>query len=160
MANRNQQYLREQLIRHIEGGEAFKPIKDLLENISYEKLGVVPDGLPYSLWQMFYHIRFAQYDILEFSRSSHYEAIQWPDDYWPESAAPGSHADWDELVKLYYEERREFIELIENPSNDLFEPFPHGNGQTLFREALLIIEHTAYHTGELLVIMRSLGIYN
>jgi hypothetical protein len=39
----------------------------------------------------------------------------------------------------------------------LVTPFPWGDGQTLLREALLIADHAAYHTGELIVVRRLLG---
>ncbi len=42
---------------------------------------------------------------------------------------------------------------------DLTAPLPHGNGQTLLRELLLVLDHTAYHLGELVVVRRALGIW-
>jgi len=54
------------LIKHILGGNAFKKIEDILEEIPFDKIGEIPAGLPYSFWQVFEHIRIAQKDILEF----------------------------------------------------------------------------------------------
>lgn len=39
---------------------------------------------------------------------------------------------------------------------DLYTPFPHGDGQTLLREALQIADHNAYHVAEIVVIRRLL----
>jgi hypothetical protein len=36
-------------------------------------------------------------------------------------------------------------------------PFLWGTGQNLLREALLIADHTAYHTGEHIILRRLLG---
>jgi uncharacterized damage-inducible protein DinB len=47
--------------------------------------------------------------------------------------------------------------LVEDESADLFEPFAHGSGQTLLREALLVADHNAYHLGQLVVLRRLLG---
>ncbi|MEQ9442913.1 MAG: DinB family protein [Cyclobacteriaceae bacterium] len=152
--------LRQQLIKHLEGGEAFTPIDEIIRNISFEKLGIVPDNLPYSFWQQFYHLRFAQYDILDFCRNPNYTTMKWPDDYWPDEPAPKSEQAWDDTVKAYFSERDEMAGLISDPKNNLFEPLPHGSGQTLLREALLVIEHTAYHTGQMLIILRLLGLYS
>lgn len=159
MTDRSQKYLRKQLVKHLEGGEAFTPIDVLLKKIPLELAGKIPEGLPYSLWQQLYHIRFAQHDILEFSTNPDYQHRNWPDDYWPDKPAPASQNDWDDMIATYYEERMGFLRLVEDNETDLFKPFPHGDGQTLLREAMLIIEHTAYHTGEMLVIMRMLGIH-
>jgi hypothetical protein len=54
-------------------------------------------------------------------------------------------------------DRKAFGELLHSAGDDLHTPFKHGDGQTLFREALLIIDHTAYHTGEIIVLRRLLG---
>ena len=40
---------------------------------------------------------------------------------------------------------------------DLFAPIPHGDGQTVLREALLVADHNAYHLGQLVVVRRLLG---
>jgi hypothetical protein len=44
--------------------------------------------------------------------------------------------------------------LVENPSTDLHAKIPHGDGQTILREALLIADHNAYHLGALAVMAR------
>ena len=37
--------------------------------------------------------------------------------------------------------------LVAAESTDLYAPIPHGDGQTILREALLIADHNAYHIG-------------
>ncbi|MEX0928436.1 MAG: DinB family protein [Balneolales bacterium] len=148
--------LREQLVAHIHGGEAFTPVDAIMDKVTAEKAGVVPGKLPYSFYQQFYHLRFTQYDILEFTRNSGYISPPWPKGYWPEQPAPENKKKWREIKEAYVKERREFCEIL-NSTHDLFQPIPHGNGQTLLREALLVIEHTAYHTGQLHIILRLLG---
>lgn len=152
-------YLRQQIAKHLEGGEAFNPIDSLLEQIPFEKVGIIPEGLPYSIWQQLYHIRYTQLDIIEFSTNPNYEMPKWPDDYWPSNAFPASLKEWEEIKQNYKNERQSFISLLKDESIDLLKPFSHGEGQTLFREAMLVIEHSAYHTGQLLILMRLLNIY-
>ena len=48
-------------------------------------------------------------------------------------------------------------ETIANPKTDLFAPIPHGSGQTILREALLLADHNAYHLGQLVLVRRLLG---
>ena len=47
--------------------------------------------------------------------------------------------------------------LVANPKTDLYAKFPHGTGQNLLREALLIADHNAYHIGQLLLLRRLVG---
>jgi hypothetical protein len=46
--------------------------------------------------------------------------------------------------------------LVSNPKKDLFAKIPHGDGQTLLREALLVADHNAYHLGQLVMVRRIL----
>jgi hypothetical protein len=46
---------------------------------------------------------------------------------------------------------------VADESTDLHARIPHGNGQTILREALLIADHNAYHLGELVLVPRLLG---
>lgn len=159
MENVEDKALREQLVRHIKGGEAFTPLEALLKEIPYEQLGMRPQGLPYSFFELFYHIRLAQHDILEFSRSPDYGSPPWPEGYWPKEQAPQNPAAWEELKRAYFDERRQLCDMLLDTENNLFTPIAHGSGQTLLREALLVIEHTAYHSGQLLAVLRLLGLH-
>jgi hypothetical protein len=38
-------------------------------------------------------------------------------------------------------------DLVTDPTTDLFSPIPHGTGQTILRDALLVADHNAYHLG-------------
>lgn len=151
--------LRERLVNHIRGGEAFMPVEEVLKKIDFNSLSKKPAELPYSFYQQFYHLRYAQYDIIEFCKDPNYKASNWPDDYWTDKSAPDNEKEWQDLVAQYFAEREEFCQYLNDKNNDLFKPIPHGSGQTLLREALLIIEHTAYHTGQLVIILRLLNLH-
>jgi hypothetical protein len=142
------------LIKHILGGNAFKKIEDILEEMPFEKIGLIPTGLPYSFWQVFDHIKIAQKDILEFSINPDYKAIKWPDDYWPRHPAPESEELWEKTKEDFFNDRVKLTSLLESRADQLLEPFTHGDGQNLFREALLVLEHNAYHIGQLMIIAR------
>jgi len=47
--------------------------------------------------------------------------------------------------------------VVAADSTHLYAPIPHGDGQTILREALLIADHNAYHIGELVLVRRLLG---
>jgi hypothetical protein len=48
-------------------------------------------------------------------------------------------------------------DLVANEATDLFAPLPHGEGQTILREALLVADHNAYHLGQFVIVRRALG---
>jgi uncharacterized damage-inducible protein DinB len=119
--------------------------------------GRVPAGLPYSPWQLVEHLRLAQHDILDFCRNPDYEELTWPDDYWPSAAEPPSARAWDESIAAFRRDRDTLRALALDPAADLFAPIPHGSGQTLLRELLLVADHNAYHVGQLIAVRRLLG---
>lgn len=149
--------LREQLVKLLRGGQAFKTRDEILEGISLEEAGSKAANLPYTIWQLLEHLRIAQWDILEFSRNPQHQSPEWPEGYWPQEAAPANEAALNETLQAITNDLEEMITLVQDPANDLFEPFAHGNGQNLLREAMLVAEHNAYHLGEIVVVRRLLG---
>ena len=105
---------------------------------------------------MLSHLWISQWDILEFVRDPSHESPEWPEGYWPKEPAPPQPSEWAATVKKFRADLSSMIELVRDPKNDLLAPIPHGDGQTLLREALLVIDHNSYHVGQLVDIRRSL----
>ena len=99
----------------------------------------------------------AQWDILEFSRNAKHKSPKWPEGYWPDGDAAPNPAVWDASVAAFRRDLGEMEKLVKDPSKDLFDPIPHGQGQTLLREALLVADHNSYHVGQLILLRRLLG---
>jgi hypothetical protein len=138
-------------------GNAHAMLDDALNNVPVKLRGVVPDKLPYSIWQLAEHIRMTQLDILDFSTNPDYHPMKWPDDYWPNKKAPKDAAEWEHTLKEIKKDRADFVKLLDAEDVDLYTPFAHGDGQNLLREAMLIADHNSYHTAEIIVIRRLLG---
>jgi hypothetical protein len=102
-------------------------------------------------------MRIAQWDILEFSRYAKHVSPKWPEGYWPETPAPANSAAWTRSVRQFERDRQEMKKLISDPQTDLFAKIPHGDGQTILREALLMADHNAYHVGQIVMLRQALG---
>jgi len=142
----------------LEGGHAHATLEDAVKAFPEELRGTVPEGLPYSAWQILEHLRITQKDMLEFSDNADgsYKAMKWPDAYWPKDAEPPSAVAWDAALKEIHADRKKFLKLLDG-AKDLTTPFEWGDGQNLLKEALQIADHNAYHIGELVVVRRLLG---
>ena len=153
--------LRQQLAKLLDGGQAHATFDDAVKGFPPKLQSEVPDGLPYSGWQILEHLRIAQRDILDFSRNEDgkYKTRVWPDEYWPKDAAPPSADAWNKAVVQVREDRAAFeLLLAEASEEELIAPFAWADsGQNLLREAFLIADHSAYHVGELVVLRRLLG---
>ncbi|WP_316844051.1 DinB family protein [Pedobacter psychrodurus] len=144
-----------ELKKLLNGGGAHVGFKDAVANLSFNLLGEKPHNLPYSIWQLAEHIKIAQWDMLEFSKDGSHQSPKWPDEYWPKELAPKDEETWNNTLKQIDDDLKAFIALLD--SADLFEAIPHGDGQSVLREALQIADHNAYHIAEIVVIRRLLG---
>jgi hypothetical protein len=151
--------LRAQLARFLDWKDAHASFDAAVDGIPPDLRGRQPAGLPYSPWQILEHMRIAQHDILDFCRNAEYVEMTWPDDYWPQMAAPPSPDAWDQSLAAFRSDRDAMKQLVGDPNVDLFARIPHGTGQTYLREALLVADHNAYHVGQLVAVRRLLGIW-
>jgi hypothetical protein len=144
------------LAEALNGKNAHASFEEAVANVPERLLGVVPEGLPYSIWQLVEHIRISQWDILEFSRNPDHVSPEWPKGYWPKVKAPGKTDEWRRSIERIAADRKAFVDLLHEAGEKIYDPFPYGDGQSLFREAVLIIDHTSYHTGEIIIVRRLL----
>jgi hypothetical protein len=156
----NDPALREYLAKLLTWGEAHADWKQALSGLDPAHRGVRPTGSPYSAWELLEHARIAQEDILDFSTNPNYVSQEWPAAYWPKSPAPPDDAAWEKSVKEFAKDTREMAELIKNSRTDLFAKIPHGTGQTMLRQALLLADHNAYHLGQFVLVRRLLGTWD
>jgi len=145
----------DELVKLLNGGSAHASFDDAIEGLTLKQSGEKVNSLPYTIWQLIEHIRIAQLDMLEFSKNADHNSPKWPEEYWVKETAPKNRETWDHSINQIKINLREFVELIKK--SDLHKTIPHGNGQTLLREALQIADHTAYHTAEIIVIRRLLN---
>jgi hypothetical protein len=138
-------------------GNAHVSLDEALQGIAFDLLGKKLPGLPYTLWQLADHIRITQWDIVEFSRDAKHLSPKWPEGYWPSKIKPASQVVWEKCVEQIKSDRASFIELLSNAGDDIYKPFDHGDGQSLFKEALVLADHNSYHTGQIIVLRRMLN---
>ena len=149
--------LRAQLISSLSGRGAHMPFDDVVEGFPAALAGKKIPNLAHTAWDILYHMRMTQWDILEFVRDPAHESPQWPEGYWPRDGSAVTAKKWDETVEKHRADLQAIIALVQDPAVDLFSAIPHGSGQTLLREALLVIDHNAYHLGQLVDVRRLLG---
>lgn len=151
------QALREHLAYLLKGGGAHVYFMDAIETFPEAKRGAYVQGLPHTGWQLLEHVRIAQWDILEFSRNPKHVSPGFPEGYWPKTPGPANDSAWAKTVTEFQHDLQEMIKLVKNPKTDLYAKIPHGEGQTILREALLLADHNSYHLGQLVDLRRALG---
>jgi uncharacterized damage-inducible protein DinB len=149
-----QKALREHILLLLEGKSAHIDLESAVKDFPLDKINEHVDDSPHSAWQLLEHVRIAQWDILEFSRDAKHRSPDWPDGYWPKK--DGTKSDWKASVKQVLKDLKAMQALVKDKKDDLYEPFPWGEGQTLLREALLVAVHNSYHLGQLVLLKRML----
>jgi hypothetical protein len=149
--------LREHLVELLRSRGAHADFDEAVDGLPEALRGARAKDLPFTPWRLLEHLRLGQWDILEFSRNAKHKSPKWPEGYWPDGDAPPNSAAWDASVAAFRRDLSEMEKLVKDASNDLFAPIPHGQGQTLLREALLVADHNSYHVGQLILLRRLLG---
>ncbi len=152
----NDQSLRDHVLYVLRGEGAHITFDDFVANFPAVRCGERVAGLPYTAWQVLEHMRLAVWDILEFSRDAKHVSPKWPEGYWPPQDQVGTPELWNETVAKFSDDLKQMQDLVADPETDLLAKIPHGTGQTILREALLIADHNSYHLGVLLAMSRIL----
>jgi len=148
--------MKTQLAKALAWGDAHADFDKAVKDFPAALQGRRVHGLPHSGWEILEHLRLAQHDILDFSRNASYTALTWPDDYWPASPEPPDDKAWDRSVAAFKRDRRAVQKMAADPTLNLDRKIRHGDGQTYLREILLVLDHNAYHVGELVQLRRLL----
>jgi hypothetical protein len=149
--------LREQLIALLRGGHAHMPFDDAVADFPMEKINDRPPNVPYTPWHLLEHVRITQWDILEFIRDPGHVSPPWPKGYWPPRDQQADPAAWQRTLELFRADRKALEDIVQDPATDFYSPIPHGSGQNILREILLVSDHTAYHTGEFAILRQVMG---
>jgi DinB family protein len=149
--------LQQHVLNLLSGKGAHLDFEEAIRGVAPELRGKKIQGAPHTIWQLLEHMRIAQWDILEFSRNAKHVSPKWPEGYWPDSAAPPSDAAWKKSVAAFRGDLEAMKQLVaEADERQLYARIPHGDGQTLLREALLVGDHNAYHLGQLVFLRKML----
>jgi hypothetical protein len=149
--------LRQHLLDLLTGSNAHADFDAAVKDLPADLQGKRPAGAEHSAWELLEHMRIAQLDILEFSRSADHQSPKWPEGYWPLAAAPPDEKAWNKSVREFRRDLHAMCELVKNPETNLHAKIPHGDGQTILRETLLIADHNAYHVGQLILTRKLLN---
>ena len=145
----NEKILRNQLLSLLRGGQAHMGFDEVVADFPMTLINTRPPHVSYTPWHLVEHLHITQWDILDFIRNPNYEYMDWPKDYWPDPAAQATPQQWGDSLAGFRKDMKDIEALTADPKTDLYGPIPHGSGQTILREILLVADHNAYHIGEL-----------
>ena len=149
-----QKALREHVLELLEGIFAHIGLEKAIDGFPADKINTRIENSPHTAWELLEHLRLAQWDIIEFTRDASHVSPDFPDGYWP--ASDSTAEGWKRSVSQISAGLQTMRDLVADENSDLFAKIPHGTGQTLLREALLVADHNAYHLGQIMLLRRIL----
>ena len=149
--------LREQLLALLRGGNAHMSFDEAIAAFPAKHINTRPRNFNYTFWQLLEHMRRAQKDILEFIRDPDYISPEYAE-FWPDPNEKAVESQWKKTVQGFSNDLKTAEELVKDPETDFFSPIPHAKDYTVFREILLVADHNAYHTAEIITLRQALGI--
>ena len=152
----NDAALREHVLYLLDGGGAHLDFDKATAGLPGELRGVKAANIPHTPWRLVEHMRICQWDILQFSTNPLHVSPDFPVGYWPASEGSPDDLAWDKSLAQFRADLEAMRQLVRAESTDLFAAIPHGDGQTILREALLVADHNAYHLGQLVALRHAL----
>lgn len=149
-----QKELRTHLLELLSGKSAHIDLETVLNEFPLNEINTRLENAPHTAWELLEHLRIAQHDIVEFSRDANHVSPKFPDGYWNKKEA--TPEDWKNSCKQILNDLQTMRDLVSDKETDLFAKIPHGDGQTVLREALLVADHNTYHLGQIAFLMRIL----
>ncbi len=150
--------IREELTALLRGGNAHMSFDDAVSGFPLKEINRRLPNATYTVWHLLEHVRIAQWDILEFVRNPDHVSPEFPGGYWPKPGETATPARWKKTVEEFGADLEAFVDLVNNPKADFFQPIPHAKDYTVFREVLLAADHNAYHVSEIVAIRRLLDL--
>lgn len=153
-------FLNKEIMVQLRDSVAFTAMSEFINKVPYDKVGIRPKPLPYSFFEVFSHIVQTQQDIMDFTMAPQYQELDWPAGVWPGKPAPDNEKEWKDLKAKFFRLNDELEQFLAKDHSKLDALVKHADRdhQTLLRELLLIVSHNAYHTGQLYVIARLIGV--
>ncbi len=153
---------REELVFQLRAGDAHLSFLDVVADFPIEAINVRPPHVGYSFWHLVEHVRYCQYDMLDYLRNPEYRAGGFPDDYWPGSTVEASEQQWIDSVESFRSDLDAVESFVLDEDRDLWVAAPQAwePAHTPLRTVMVMIDHNAYHGGEIGVLRQVLGLWS
>jgi len=140
--------IRSQLVSTLESGHNHMALAEAGKAFPTSAINSRLPRVPYSFWHLVY------------MTSTSYEEPPFPQGYWPGKSTRATSAQWRQSLEQFHTDLEAVIELVRDPTRDLFLTAPNSAGKhTFFRCCLVVADHNSYHIGELAIGRKVAGLW-
>jgi hypothetical protein len=153
---------RAELVFQLRQGDAHLSLLDVVDNFPLDAINVRPAHIDYSFWHLLEHVRYCQFDMLDYLRNPTYRAGVFPDDYWPSRQLDASSQQWLDTVEAIRSDLDAVESFVMDTDRDLWVAAPQAwePTHTPLRTVMVMIDHNAYHGGEFGVLRQVMGLWS
>lgn len=152
--------VRQQLVNMLTLRQAHMTFEDAVKDFPLDQINTKPPTLEYSFWHLLDHIRFCQWDILDYIQNTNYQNHAFPNDYWQPHDSITDMTGWQKTIDQFLADRQALVDIVQDPNTDLYAQIPHGyDGHNILREILVVADHNAYHLGEFGILRHTLNLW-
>jgi hypothetical protein len=148
---------RVRLVAALQGKGAHLTFEEAVNGFPHRLFNTKPPHVPYTFWHQLEHIRITQWDMLRYIVDPKHVSPDWPKGYWPAQDAVTDREGWEATIGAYLADRGSLIDVVKEPQTNLLAPVAHMENRSILRSAFIIVDHTAYHLGELVMGRQILG---
>ena len=161
MMQNAEEIARTELIFALKQGDAHMGFDDVLANFPLEHINTRPPNTGYTFWHLLEHLRFCQWDILDYVQNANYKAAKFLEGYWPQPDEMADEARWHQTIVAFKADLEAMVALIRDEHYDLFTAPPQvwKPHHTPYRCFMVIADHNAYHLGEIAILWQVLGLW-
>ncbi len=155
------QATRNELVFQLLRGDAHLSFLDAVADFPTDAINRRPPNVVYTFWHVVEHVRFCQFDMLDYLRNPSYRAAIFPDEYWPDRAAEASAQQWLDTVEAFRSDLCAVEAFVLDSGTDLWTPAPQAwePTHTPLRTVMVMVDHNAYHGGEIAILRDVLGLW-
>ncbi|MHB1628691.1 MAG: DinB family protein [Bacilli bacterium] len=139
----------------LQGRGAYASVNHIFENLDWRLAGQLPEGSPYTIWQLLNHLIYWQDYTLDLLAGKAPTVPEHAVDSWPGDAFPASEASWDTAVESFLAGLRMAQEAAK--SSDLESATPARPEQSRAETLGMLMGHNSYHLGQVVLLRRMLG---
>jgi DinB superfamily len=152
---------REELIFQLQAGDAHQTFLDAVADFPSDAINVRPANTGYSFWHLVEHVRYCQWDMLDYLRNPQYRAGVFPEDYWPGLETDASEQQWVDSVESFRGDLSAVEAFVRDADTDLWVAAPQAwePAHTPLRTVMVTIDHNAYHGGEMGILRQVMGLW-
>ena len=156
------EHTRDELTFQLRHGDAHQTFLEAVADFPLDAINRRAPNVDYTFWHLVEHVRFCQFDMLDYLRNPTYEAAVFPDGYWPDPRRMASEQQWLDSVAAFTSDVDEVESFVRNADTDLWIAASHAwePRHTALRTVMVMIDHNAYHGGELGILRQVLGLWS